>query len=213
MEETPRHQCLIYEGSPAKMLPALAAHIKQKLSENYRCLYLNSPTMVAGMRSYLFAIGVDVVYEVAKTSLILTSDQSQLRDGHFDGYQMLRMLEETHNHALTDGYQGLWATGDMTWELGKHADVQMLLEYEWQLEKFFQKYPTMSGICQYHADTLPREMVCHGLMAHPALFINQTLSCINPRYLPSEERVQASTPTSELQHAVDNLCALQPGED
>ena len=213
MEETPRHQCLIYEGSPAKMLPALAAHIKQKLDENYRCLYLNSPTMVAGMRSYLFAAGVDVVYEVAKTSLILTSDQSHLKDGLFDVDQMLRTLEETLNQALGDGYRGLWATGDMTWELGQDKDLEKLLEYEWRLEKIFQKYPTMSGICQYHADTLPRETLCHGLLTHPALFINQTLACVNPHYLPSDAHIQPAVATPELEHTIHNLCAMQPGED
>jgi hypothetical protein len=93
MEETPRHQCLIYDGSPAKMLPALAAHIKQKLDENIRCLYLN------------------------------------------------------------------------------------------------------------------------GLLAHPALFINQTLAFVNPSFLPSEARIQPVEATAELQHTVYNLCAMQLGED
>lgn len=68
---------MIYDGSPAGYLPALAATIRQKLNENYRCLYLNSPPMVAGLRSYLFAIGVDVPQEVLKGTLILSSG-----DGH-----------------------------------------------------------------------------------------------------------------------------------
>lgn len=191
MEETPRHQCLIYDGSPAKMLPAIAAHIKQKLSENFRCLYLNSPAMVAGIRSYLFAADVDVVYEVAKGSLVLSSDQSHLKDGHFDVEEMVRMLEGTMSQALTDGYNGLWATGDMTWELGPDKDWKKLLEYEGQLEKFFQRYPTITGICQYHADSLPREAVYQGLQSHPALFINETLARVNPQYLPPEGSAQA----------------------
>ena len=195
------------------MLPALAAHIKQKLSENIRCLYLNSPAMVAGMRSYLFAIDVDVVYEVAKTSLILTSDQSHVKDGRFDMDHMLGTLEETLNQALSDGYRGLWATGDMTWELGQDKNLETLLEYEWRLEKFFQKNPARSGICQYHAGTLPREAVCQGLLTHPALFINQTLACVNPNYLPSEARLQPAAMMPGLQQTVDNLCALQPGVD
>jgi hypothetical protein len=46
MQPSPRHQCLIYEGAPSKHLPALAAIIHDKLQQNHRCLYLNSPTMV-----------------------------------------------------------------------------------------------------------------------------------------------------------------------
>jgi hypothetical protein len=213
MEEMPRHQCVIYDGSPAKMLPAIAAHIKQKLSDNFRCLYLNSPTMVAGMGSYLYAAGVDVTYETAKGSLILSSDQSHLKDGHLDTDGLLLMLEETMNQALSDGYKGLWATGDMTWELGPDRDLKKLIEYEWRLEKFFQKYATMSWICQYHADTLPRDIVSHGLLLHPVLFINETLSRINPHYIPEQARIQPPASTPELQLAIHNLCALQPGDD
>src|ERR1700733_12345401 len=146
MEAMPRHQCVIYDGSPARMLPAFADHIKQKLGENIRCFYLNSPTMVAGMKSYLFAAGVDVTYEVARGSLILSSDQSHLENGYFDTDHFLGVLENTLNQALSDGYQGLWATGDMTWELGPDTDLGKLNEYEWRLEKLFKKYPALSGI-------------------------------------------------------------------
>lgn len=65
---SPRHQCLIYEGSPSRHLRALAALIRQKLTENVRCLYLNSPVMVAGIRCYLAAVGIDIAHELATTS-------------------------------------------------------------------------------------------------------------------------------------------------
>jgi len=213
MEQMPRHQCLIYDGSPSRMLPAIAAHIKEKLSENIRCLYLNSPTMVAGLRSYLFAAGVDVPYEVAKGSLVLSSDHSHLKDGHFDPDHILNMLEDTMNQALSDGYLGLWATGDMTWELGPDKSPEKLLEYEWRLEELFQKYTTISGICQYHVDTLPGEVVCQCMQRHPALFINETLTRINPHYIPTDEPVQQAAPTPELEQMVHDLCAMQPGKD
>jgi hypothetical protein len=213
MEQTPRHQCLIYDGSPAKMLPAIAAMIKQRLSENQRCFYLNSPAMVAGLRSYLFAAGVDVPFEVARTSLILTSDQSQLKNGRFEMEKMLGMLEDAVKLALIDGFTGLWATGDMTWELGPNKNLQTLLDYERGLEKLFQRYPALSGICQYHADTMPRELTCNGLLVHPAIYINQTLTRLNPHYIPAEAAGQPAAVTPELKHVVQNLCALQPRED
>ena len=70
MQPLSRHQCLIYSGSPARHLPALAALIRRKLEERHRCLYLDSPPMVAGIRSYLSAAGVEVAREVGKGSLI-----------------------------------------------------------------------------------------------------------------------------------------------
>jgi DcmR-like sensory protein len=162
----------------------LAGIIRQKLQQNYRCLYLNSSPMVAGMRSYLAAAGVDVAHEVEKTALVLTSEQGHLIDGAcFDVERMMRSLDNALNEALFEGFAGLWATGDMTWELGPDKDFSKLLEYEWRLEEFFRSHPEIGGVCQYHAETLPRNVVQQGLLVHRALFINETLSLVNPHYL------------------------------
>ena len=114
------------------------------------------------------------------------------------------------NRALIDGYQGLFATGDMSWEMGLDRDLKRLLEYEWNLEKMFEKYPTFSGICQYHAETLPNDMVCHAVLVHPAMFINHTLARLNPKYIASETPIQPVAESKELNHIVKNLCFLQP---
>lgn len=186
MQQTPKHQCLVYKGSPVAYLPALTALIGQKLKENNRCLYLNSSPMVAGMRSYLYAAGIDVSREIMKGSLVFSSNQGYLNNGGFDIDRMLGVLNDALDQALKDGYQGLWATGDMNWEFGPKKDFSKLLEYEWRLEDFFRTHPEISGICQYHTDVLPREVVRQGLMSHQSIFINDTLSRLNPDYIPHE---------------------------
>jgi hypothetical protein len=51
------------------------------------------------------------------------------------------LLEGALHQALNDGYQGLWATGDMSREFGPERDFSKLLDYEWRLEELFQKHP------------------------------------------------------------------------
>jgi hypothetical protein len=184
--ETVRHQCMIYEGSPAKHLRDLAQLIREKLRANSRCLYLNSPTMVAGMRSYLAAGGLNVTEEVNSGSLILSSDPSHLVDGVFDPSRMLAMLADAVSDAVAQGYAGLWATGDMTWELGSEKNFGKLLEYECGLEEMFRDRPALSGICQYHRDTLPDEVLHVALSKHRGVYLNHTLSRINPFYSPTD---------------------------
>ncbi|MBK7362018.1 MAG: MEDS domain-containing protein [Micavibrio sp.] len=99
-------------------LPAIAAIIHQKLRENYRCLYLNSPQMVTDLRSTLGGIGMDVEKEIKSGRLILSSESTLQADGTFDPDLMLQKLEDLLDAALSDGYQGLWASGDMTYEFG-----------------------------------------------------------------------------------------------
>jgi hypothetical protein len=186
MDAAPRHQCMIYEGSPAKHLRGFAATVVGNVKNNKRCLYLNSPTMVAGMRSYLAATGLDLAHEVRRGALVLSSDESHLIDGHFDADRMLAMLEHAIGEALRDGFSGLWATGDMTWEFGNEKNFVKLLDYERGLEDLFEKYNSLSGVCQYHTDTLPIGVVEQGLHIHPGIFVNETLSRINPYFVSHE---------------------------
>lgn len=204
-----RHQCFIYEGSPAQHLPKLVALVKQSLKDGKRCLYLNSPSMVAGMRSYLAAAGIDVAQATEKGSLILTSDQSQIVDGHFDTDRMLDLLDKAVQQAIRDGYNGLFATGDMLWQFGGEKGMEKLLDYEWRLEEYFQHQPFLSGICQYHIDVLPADAVRHGLFTHKAAFISDTLSRLNPNFLAKESYKGKIPPTPDLQRMIEFLSVKQ----
>jgi MEDS: MEthanogen/methylotroph, DcmR Sensory domain len=177
-----RHQCMIYEGPPAKHLPGLASVIVEKLKANYRCVYFNSPPMIAGIRSYLAATGLSVAAEIRRGALVLSSDQDHLLEGRFDIDRMLELIEATVVQALGDGYQGLWASGDMTWEFGGENDLEKLRKYEQGLEELFRRNPTLQCICQYHAEMLPLGAVKEALYAHRSVYINEWLSRINPYY-------------------------------
>jgi hypothetical protein len=191
------------------MLQAVATILQQKLSENYRCLFLNSTAMVAGIRCYLAAAGTDVAYEVGRSSLVLRSEQRHLVGGKFEIERMMYSLDDALDQALNDGYSGLWATGDMTWEMGPQKDPSRLLEYELRLEGFMRQHPTLGGICQYHADTLPRGILRQALYTHPSIFVNDTLSHINPHYLRGEYHRDPLATNPEMETMIDRLCAWE----
>jgi hypothetical protein len=163
-------------------LADIARTLIEKLKMKRRCLYLNSPPMVAGMRSQLAAAGLDVAAEVKRGALILTADQGHLVEGKFDVDRMLRLLQDALLGALADGYDGLWAAGDMTWEFGSEANLDKLADYERRLERFIQANPAMSGVCLYHRNTLPPHAIETARVTHSALYINAGLSQLNSRY-------------------------------
>lgn len=181
-----RHQCLIYSGAPSAHLPEIGAAIVGKLNAGYRCLYLNSPPMVSGLRSHLAAAGVDLEERIAARALVLSSEQTIQADGRFDIEAMISSLKGLAVQSEADGFTGLWASGDMTWEFGNEKNLEELLRYECRLEKLFQEVPTLCGVCQYHVDTLPSGSVQEALYAHPGVFINEALSRVNPHYLSPE---------------------------
>lgn len=180
------HQCMLYAGSPVVNLRSLAAVAREKLRANWRCLYLNSPEMVEEMRFSLAGAGVDVAAETHRGALVLSSAQDQLQDGLFDVDRMLANLAGAVNQAVDDGYLGLWASGDMRWEFGSETNFSKLLEYEYSLDRFIEGEPALAGICQYHIDTLPADVVQWGLCAHPFLFINEEQSLENSHYRPAD---------------------------
>lgn len=190
MDPESRHQCFVYGGPPSHYLSALAATARKMLQLKRQCLYLNSKPLIAGFCSYLAAEGVDVEQAVQTGALVLSADQNHLVDGRFDVDQLMRTLETTLNKALEKGFSGLWASGDMTWEFGPEKDFSKLVEYECRLEEFMRTHPELCGICQYHVETLPAEVVRHGLQLHESIFINETLSLMNSHYagtsLPAE---------------------------
>jgi len=205
-----RHQCLIYEGAPSRHIPAVASVMAEKLRSNHRVLYLNSRPMIAGMKSQLAAYGVDVQSAITSGNLVLSSEQTHLIDDwEFDVPSLLGTLERALQHALSDGYQGLWATGDMTWEFGPSKDLSKLLEYEWRLEEFMREHPEMSGICQYHAGTLPREILHSGVRSHRHLFVNETLTMLNPLYLDMPPFMQSTNSVVEVDSFITGLLERQ----
>lgn len=205
-----RHQCLIYDGPPSRQLPAVVAIMRTRLAEGHRCLALDSPPMIAGMRSYLAAAGVDVDAETARGSLVLTSGRDHLADGEsFDIERMMDALNTAVEAALADGYKGLWATGDIAWEFGPRRDFSMLRKYEQRLDDFIRDHAALGGICQYHRETLPGESLRDAAVTHPWVFLEPSLSLINPHYGRKGALPDDALRHAELDGYVDWICRYQ----
>jgi hypothetical protein len=184
-----RHQCMIYTGSPKTHIPGLARTIIEQLKANKRCMYLNNAGMVGAMKSHLVAAGLDVAGEMQHGSLVMSSKKDHLLNKQFDVDRMIGMLSTAVDEAIGDGYRGLWATGDMTWEMGGDISFEKLFAYECALEVLFRRRPELSGVCQYHHDKLPDDSFHAALLTHRSTYVNETLSRMNPFYSRQESPV------------------------
>ncbi len=158
--------------------------------------------MTAGLRSYLAAAGIDVAGSVARRQLLLSSEQDTGVNGVFDTDAALAKLEGLLGEAIADGYAGLFASGDMLWEFGSERNLDKLLAYEVRLEELLTRNPGLSGICQYHRDVLPANVVQAALYAHQTVYLNDTLARINPHYSKpatlGADRAQSARAVSEM---------------
>jgi signal transduction histidine kinase len=184
-QEVSRHKCLIYDGHPSEQLPVVVPLLTDGLQNNWRCLYLGSPEMVQMLDTALVATGIDTAREADRGALIFSSDRSHLSGGKFLPEKMIDSLCSQIDGALSDGFEGLCATGDMKWELGPDKNFDALLEYEARLDRVFRAKP-LRGICQYHRNTIPAKAVRDALVAHPSVYIGNVLNRDNLFYIPPE---------------------------
>src|SRR5579871_3429775 len=131
--EVSRHKCLIYDGSPSEQLPVVVPFLVDGLKSNWRCLYLGSPESVQMMDAALGKSGVNTKKEVRREALILSSGRDHLEGGKFVPQAMIDSLSELIEGAVKDGFSGLYATGDMRWELGADENFDLLMDYEARL--------------------------------------------------------------------------------
>ncbi|HMG84466.1 MAG TPA: hypothetical protein VK574_01910 [Terracidiphilus sp.] len=87
-------------------------------------------------------------------------------------------------------------------------DFSKLLEYECRLEEFIREHPQIGDVYQYHIETMPRKILRDGVVSHPSIFINQTLSMINPIYRHSASIANAQSGAPELDSFIHRI--LEP---
>jgi hypothetical protein len=196
---------MIYEGSPQQQLSYVASILATELRHGSRCLYLNSPDLVLGLRTCLAHSGIDVDAEIKKGALILSSERTHLANGRFSAQLMLDDLAALSTQAQADGFQKLWASGDMTWEFGNRKNFTELLTYERGLERLFHQHPILNGICQYRQDTLPTSAIRDALSTHQSVYLNQTLFRLNPYFNAAANTARTSPIPTDIKDLLERF--------
>jgi signal transduction histidine kinase len=195
LPDVSRHKCLIYDGHPSEQLPVVVPLLIDGLRDNQRCLYLGSPETIEMVDQALGARGVDIDAETRRGALRFSSDRSHLEGGRFEPRAMADMLRALIDEAVSDGFLGLCATGDMMWELGTERNFDRLLEYEALLDQVFRERP-LRGICQYHREAIPARALRDALLTHKSLYIGADLNADNLFYVPPEILLEGLDPSA-----------------
>jgi len=124
MSDSPRmvyqqgdHVCTLY-STPEEQLQAALEYIRGGLARGERCLYVVCEHESDEFREALRRGGIDVDAEEKRGALLLlTKHDGHLKGGTFDPDRMISMLTTAVNDALSAGFAGLCAAGDMSWLL------------------------------------------------------------------------------------------------
>lgn len=180
------HVCTLYT-TPQEQLAAAVEYIRGGLARGERCLYVCGEHAPGELRAALREAGVDVEGEERRGALkLVTKREAHLKGGSFDPAKMIAMLRDAVASALTDGFAGLCAAGDMNWVLDGADGTALLREYERLLNDFYPNQRAL-GLCQYNRRTFPPQFLDDCMATHPHVRVDGPLLLTNPFYgLPAD---------------------------
>lgn len=180
------HVCAFYRGQEqrdAVLLPYLRAGLRA----GDKCVCVLDTTTPDAM-----IVAIDDEPRMAPDQLALyRSEDSYLLGGEFSPTDMLAFWEEGADAAFADdSCTFLRAVGEMTWALGDLPGVELLVDYEAELNRFLPKYP-QTILCLYDLERFTDGEVLIGILrTHPKVLMCGTV-IDNPWYIEPDARLIA----------------------
>lgn len=149
------HGCWFFR-SGEEHREGVTAFVRRGVESRAKVLYLADAIPVDTVAGYLRDDGLDPDGLVARGQLVLLSlDQGYQRDGSFDPRRQLGLYGEMVDGLAAEGYEGLWVTGEGTWEdTGDVPGRERSLEYEQLVERFLAGTERALALCQYDASAV-----------------------------------------------------------
>jgi hypothetical protein len=150
-----------------------------------KCFHIVDPGQQQERLAQLGASGIDLDRGRSTGQVeVRTWGEAYLREGRFDQYAMLALIEETLHRGRADGFPRtrLWA--NMDWALEDLPGCDDIVEYESRLNPILAHYEDVV-VCTYDLSRFSAGVVVDVLRTHPMVLIGQVVQ-ENPFYVPPE---------------------------
>ena len=189
------HICGIY-STEAELSSVVAPYLAEGLRRGERCWFLPTADGVAGVRRALTAQRVDVDAEVERGALVFAdSKAAYAARGNFDPEETMAVFGDAIEGALNDGFNGFRAAAEMSWVLDVADGEERIVTYEALLKSLFSNGHA-TGMCLYHRDRMPLNVIDGALATHPIVRVPESDFRPNPFYDPAVTMVAAAEPAA-----------------
>ena len=139
-------------------------------------------------RRRIGSLGIDVNAAERSGQLeVRPWESAYLREGQFDQYAMLALLEDVLGNGKQEfGLTRLWA--NMEWSLEDFPGVDDIVEYECRLSDVTSRFEDVV-VCTYELSRFSATVVMDVLRTHPQVIVGGILQ-ENPFYAPPEQFLQ-----------------------
>lgn len=205
------HLCCIYRDKDEQS-SLLTKFMKIGLERNEKCLYIFDDRTKEEIMDKFRESEINLEEHLSSRQFeFLTKRESYLKDGYFEPDKMLNLLTEAKEKALKEGYNGLRATGEMTWFFSEAPGVEKLMKYESRLNDFLQ-YNKIFVLCQYNEKKFPPENLIDVIYTHPKIAIHKSIYK-NHYYMPRDvfaARVKGKVDRDYYVNLKDNITKEAP---
>jgi signal transduction histidine kinase len=179
------HVCGLFDG-PDRQEDVVASFLREGLLRGEKVIYVADAATTDATLRRMATAGADVPSLVGGGDLeLLRPEDVYSARGPFDPEAVITTLEETQAATLRAGYPSLRITADMSWSLDGKVDLDLVVEYEARLNRWYPGSQTL-GLCQYGTPRFPAQVQLQVLATHPRALVNEVLHD-NIYYMPPEE--------------------------
>jgi hypothetical protein len=142
------HICLCYRDWQDQ-ISISAPFVEIGLRREERCLCILPEDRQLSLLEALKDRGINPRMELERGALVLLSpEQTYLRDGTFDSARMVELWEAIVKESLSLGFECCRAMGDLSWAAQSSACCARLPQYEAVMDRFYPGKPAL-GLCLY----------------------------------------------------------------
>jgi hypothetical protein len=184
----PCHVCGFF-NSRAEEHSILLPFVREGLEEGDKIFQILASENCDIRRHQVVEMGIDV--EAAERSgqlEIRPWEDAHLRDGRFDQYAMLALLDEAMTTSKKQGYRLIRLWANMEWALEEMPGVHDLIEYESRFNEILPKHDGVV-VCTYDLSLFNAAVIVDVLRTHPLVIIGGIL-LENPFYVQPEDLIR-----------------------
>jgi hypothetical protein len=171
------HVCAFYNGGGSALDDIVVDYLSKGLQAGNKCACFSFADTASSAQ---VRISPDLM---SREDILQFYTENQAQDG-FSVEGGLRTLEGIIKEALSDGYDRIWAVGDMNFVARDvpPRSMKTWFTYEAEVNELASRYPQFI-MCLYDLDQWAGELIMSVLKTHPRIFVNG-LVLDNPYYVP-----------------------------
>jgi hypothetical protein len=180
-----QHVCALYP-TLADRNDVLSPFLREGLSSGDKCLCVlenaaDSESVLAALSAH-----VDLAPFLARRQLDVSwSAEVFLRGDRFSTDMVIEFWDHAVGEALSSEFSIARAAGEMTWALRMLHDIEDLVVFESQFNRFLPRYPQMF-LCLYEVGRFSDETLANVLKTHPQVLLGNMI-VDNPYYIEPDE--------------------------